>query len=705
MLRTEKIDCPMLGMGKALLRMAERNGGATTDDALALFVSVLMKGLELAEETGSVCVGRDDLARLITEPEGSADEAIESESADATDYVEAAHVEEDEHFFTGTPDAEAYRAVDEGIDALETRGLLVRRRAADADVRVPFVYDTQSGEANARLYVARYFVEECRLAADLLEMVAADKETTLTAQALERVEAISHALNPDPEDKNDKQQEAVKKAMTNRLTVISGGPGTGKTTTVGLILECLLADMPADAAPLRVYLAAPTGKATGRMRQSIENLTTDAYLAPAFKELALANGRKPGARALIESRTIHKWLVTNTSAGRRPSRENPFDADVLIIDEASMIDVHLAAELFAAVGPKTRVIVLGDKYQLAAVGPGAVFADISRPEGGLSSVTVKLEKSRRFKSGSVIARLANAINHEGGMTDREAMKFIGASLSPLTLAERAKRLKESEEKVLQKLRDNEEKMARESAAKAGDGYFVAAYPDGTRRLGFSLTAKAWIDGHLSVYIEALLRYLREKSQANLEAVWKALMDFRPLCAQRHGPQSVTALNAYMIDEVKKVLQREGFLDEMSVGSSWPGAVVIVRQNDDMLGVYNGDVGVVLPVMKEGEERLMTIFGDSGLKEGEGLRIPPSLLPRHDAAFAMTIHQSQGSEFRHVAVFLPMKDDSPLATRELLYTGVTRTKASIAIFGRTSVLEKAVATATTRVSGLAARLDA
>ena len=708
MLRTEVIDCPLTGMGEALLRMAERNGKGTVSDEDRLTMSVIMKGIELSETEGSVCICAEELERLFTVPESSEGPADEAE------YVPAAtEAAIDESRPAAVADPEAHDRLKEGFVRLADKGLLSAYPREEGDAPVtPLVLDKTSDADNPRLYVARYFAEECALAVKLLAMGGRQEgESNLSPAMHETIRKLSQALNP--ETKNELQEKAVEKALTRRLTVISGGPGTGKTTTVGLILECLLTAMKEGDGlldeteePLRVFLAAPTGKATGRMRQSIQNLTTDEWLKKAFLHLGPANRGVAGARAVIESRTIHKWLATRTSSGSKPSAENPLEADVLIIDEASMIDVHLAAKLFDAIAEKTRVIILGDKYQLAAVGPGAVFADISRAVGGLADATVKLEVSRRFAEGSPIAEIAHAINHDGNKTDEEAMGTIVKLLKPMKLKERAKLVGKTEAEELESIRLRTEAEA-DIEVKPGSKkvYAVAAYPDEPSFLGFSETARVWIDAHTSLYCDALVAYLREMTQENLKRVWTVLMNFRPLCAQRHGPQSVAALNAYMIQQVKARLVEEGLDDGETVGSSWPGAVVIVRQNDDMLGVYNGDVGVVLPVMKEGEKRLMTIFGDSGLEEGEGLRIPPSLLPRHDSAFAMTIHQSQGSEFRHVAVFLPMKDDSPLATRELLYTGVTRTKESVTIFGRTSVLEKAVATATTRVSGLAARLDA
>ena len=218
----------------------------------------------------------------------------------------------------------------------------------------------------------------------------------------------------------------------------------------------------------------------------------------------------------------------------------------------------------------------------------------------------------------------------------------------------------------------------------------------------------WIDDKVARYEAALLPYLDAvRRNAAPEAIedawtqlWGALESFRPLAAQRHGPMSVDAINAYFETKLRDALLTQGCLDERNDLENWPGRVLIVRRNDDMLGVFNGDIGIVVPARgKDGSFANVVRFGDSGKI------LPPSLLPPADTAFAMTIHQSQGSEFRDVAVFLPVNPASGLATRELLYTGVTRTKGSVVVFGSEAALKRAVETPTRREGGLAERLRA
>lgn len=629
---------PLHALGEALLRVADRareKAGLPPFDAEAHdLMAALTSAFAAADDRGSVCVSLADVAERWSST------------------AEAAPVDAD-------------RRLRGALDAFEAAGLLRKRGDGNVALDAPLILDEGEGGLQSRLYFTRFFAEEAGLAKALLRL-ARQSDESMTPEMAAQVERLTGALHAD-----EHQTKAVRLALERHFTVISGGPGTGKTTTVVLILECLLEARP----DLVIHLAAPTGKATSRMRQSIVSMTQGELGVhfPRMRAVAAQSEVDEEARGVREH-TIHKWLVMKTPSGDRPSKENPLRADVLIIDEASMVDIHLAARLFDAVSPDTRVIILGDKHQLAAVGPGAVFADISSSDGALADSTVELRTSRRFAPGSVIARLAAAINHDGGLSDREAAAAVR------TLFE-----------------DPE----------AGTGEWPVMWdktlPTGVRDWGVSDAARAWLDGHLATYVECLTAYLKaarapgatsEALAAPARDVWEAFLAFRPLCAQRRGPQSVEGINAYADQYVRGALKAAGYLDLLNDPMHYPGLAVIIRRNDDMLGVFNGDVGIMLP---DAHGDLRTFFFDTEKS------LPPTLLPACDTAYAMTIHQSQGSEFTHVAVFLPTEPGSGLATRELLYTGVTRTKRSVALFGSEAVLDAAVRRRTERVSGLADRL--
>ncbi len=631
-------------LGEALLRIADRAreaaGEASFGDDMHAFMRAVTTAFAGADDRGSVCVRLLDVARRMgLDADGD---------PGAYDADIRAHLAQLARW--GLADAGAVAP------------------AADLGPcpAAPLKLDEGEGGLASRLYFARFFAEEQGLAAALVR-IASKPPRTLPEPTAALVEKLTGALHADA-----LQAQAVRLALENRFAVISGGPGTGKTTTVVLILECLLE----ENEHLSVYLAAPTGKATSRMRQSIAAMTQGpiADNFPRMKEVVAQDEAASGGRR-VEEHTIHKWLVKKTPSGEKPSADNPLAADVLIIDEASMVDIHLAARLFEVVSEETRVIILGDKHQLAAVGPGAVFADISASDGALSANTVELKTSRRFAEGSVIAKLAAAINHDGGIASSTARTTV-------------------------------KRLLADQRASADPDWRIAwddELPKGEGDYGLSGAARAWLSERFSRYVEALLACMAAAARPNPSpdelkaaglALWEVFQTFRPLCAQRRGPQSVEGINAWAEQRVREALLAAGYASFLNERWNYPGRAVIIRRNDDTLGVFNGDVGIVLPD-EHGELRAVFFDADRTL--------PPALLPSHDTAFAMTIHQSQGSEFPEVAVFLPTDPASGLATRELLYTGVTRTKRSVDIFGTEDVLNASVEHRTVRVSGLADRL--
>lgn len=577
----------------------------------------------------------------------------------------------------------------EGLDVLRSLELV-----GEPEGPAPWVLDTAG-----RLYAARFFEEERRLAASLAHRAKTlAKEDAPTSEALALVDTMCRALGTD-----DAQASAVRGALEKRLLIVSGGPGTGKTTSVVMMLEGLLAMKP----DLRIGLAAPTGKAASRMLQSIrESLTREPLAGHLNAMRALDAGT---SSATMEAKTIHKWLVTPTPTGERPGAGNPMALDLLVVDEASMIDIHLAARLLSALSPETRLILLGDKHQLAAVGPGSVFADLTETDGALAANTTVLKESRRFERGSIVWALASAVN-QMGIEGREAVEAVKTLLT--TPSHEAS--------------GSIEALFGVAAPKSARRYEVAWHDDAPEPLtGLSKSAQAWMDASMDPYLKALAdctdfwaahRHSPRRARGDFEdeslaaeeerlvgELWRALEGFRPLAAQREGESSVTALNRWAEGRVTALLRRKGALDERFPLHHYAGRAVIVRRNDDVLGVFNGDVGIELPMAgidPDAPPRFVTYFGRA---EGGGVRVPSALLPEHDTAFAMTIHQSQGSEFARVAVLLPPKADAALATRELLYTGITRTKAEVTVFGSAEALARSVSEPTRRLSGLSDRL--
>ncbi len=416
---------------------------------------------------------------------------------------------------------------------------------------------------------------------------------------------------------SDKQRQAALKALRNRFSIISGGPGTGKTTTIAGLLVLMLAQKP----DCRIVLAAPTGKAAARMRES----------------LAQARSRFPtGMLDAVpdEALTLHRLL------GYQPGRvtfrhhaDNPLPHDVVVVDEASMIDLALMKKLVDAVSPDARLVLLGDRHQLASVEAGAVFGELCRTDADspLARAAAFLDKSHRFDAARGIGRLAAAVNRGD---DQAVAALLRQGAPELT-------------------------WFRPEQRKGGWGDIVMR--------------------HVRERLEAV-----GSAQTDAEAL-AALGGFQLLCAHVQGRFGVAGLTATI----------EG---QPGLGGHWyPGKPVLITENHYRTSLFNGDFGVC----REDESgALRVVFSDP--KGGAPRSFSVARLPAHDTAWAITVHKSQGSEFDHVMLLLP-ENVSPVVTRELLYTAITRARSGFTLVANEDVLRHAVRHRVRPRSGLAARL--
>lgn len=547
----------------------------------------------------------------------------------------------------------------------------------------PFLLD-RSKEGVLRIYSRKNFCSESRLADDIRKLCAVKpKDAQAVKTALSKLEGkLSEAIKKGEEEVhklNELQEKATNLALSEQFSVICGGPGTGKTTAVVNFVEAFLEVKP----EAQVVLCAPTGKAQSRLFESVSkpaNLGKNGTYYFGSVRKAIEENR-------LSSMTIHKLLVTELPNGKRPSPSNPLDVDLLVIDESSMIDSALALKLFSVVNPKrTQVVMLGDKRQLAAVGPGSVFADISDKNGILKDRIVELTESIRFKKGSPIFDLAQKIlafeesekpsleGFEKAASYTDKIPFEGFKATGLFF-----------EVPKKKLPDAAALWLREKLEK---------YTSWVAQLRNAIRNSTNFPSLKNLSFEAL----PQSVQKQLENTWKALETFRPLCAQRQGSIGVNAVNDFCEKQVKADFKVPDFAD------MYDGKVIIVRKNDSGLGVSNGDVAIIFGIKENGADKKTWFAYIGDLKKV----IPAQLLPTYDCAFAITIHQSQGSGFDDVAVFLPAQvdassDAASLCTRELLYTGITRSKKTCQIFGSREALEQSIKTVTHRTGGLPERL--
>ncbi|MEK7990467.1 MAG: exodeoxyribonuclease V subunit alpha [Thiotrichaceae bacterium] len=469
------------------------------------------------------------------------------------------------------------------------------------------------------LYLYRYWQYEQQLGQNILQRVAQVNSETNETELNSRLEQ----LYPTQDNDIDWQKIAAKTAVLKNFCIISGGPGTGKTTTVVKILLLLLQENP----KLRIALAAPTGKAAARLQQAIQNsvlkLNFPAELLAAIPQ---------------DTYTIHRLLGTiPKSPYFRSHAQNPLPYDVVIVDEASMVDLALMAKLADAIPHTSRWLLLGDKDQLASVEAGSVLGDICTglkldSAAAIREHIVLLEKSYRFHEKSGIGVLARYLQQgqaeqalkvvqQGGFNDIEWQQIA----SPNHL--------------------------------------------------FSQLA--------AVITQGFTAYLQASSPSQALDYFE---QFRVLCALRRGAYGVENLNRL----IEQILIKQG---QIQSGYRWyHGRPIMITRNDYSLKLFNGDIGVIL-WNSEGE--LMAYFR---YPNGEIRSLHPHRLPEHETVYAMTIHKSQGSEFENVLILLP-NQSSPVLNRELMYTGITRAKQTVSIWGDEQVFLQAAYQTVKRQSGL------
>ena len=514
---------------------------------------------------------------------------------------------------------------------------------ASGDFR-PLVLD-----ASNRLYLYRYWEYESDLAKFLTErasrdLVPVDSETLKAS--LDRLfpQAASGEING--------QQVAAMIAVLRSLCVISGGPGTGKTSTVVKILALLIEQV--GGKKLAIALAAPTGKAAARLKDAAKRSKLDLVCAPEVL-----------AQIPEEASTLHRLLGTLPGSIQfRHNRDNLLPYDVIVVDEASMIDLPLMAKLVQAIPQQSRLILLGDRDQLASVEPGSVFGDICSLAGvnrfspGLGSQIqalvgltwdlplnesqavlgdsiVVLKKSYRFGEASGIGRLSHAIRAgEREQADQLLKDESGSEIS----------------------------------------WKAIRSPQELRR-----SLETWV-------LEAYPVYLKAETPAEAFSLFDTS---RILCALRKGPYGVRVVNKL----VEEILTRTGLI--RSRGRWYPGQPIIITRNDYSLRLFNGDIGLILEDRREGQASLRAFFPTGN---GEFRTFLPAKLPEHETVYAMTVHKAQGSEFERVLFLLPDRG-SEVLTRELIYTGITRARRQVELWGTRDIFSESIAKSIERKSGL------
>ena len=559
-----------------------------------------------------------------------------------------------------------------------------------------FVYDLNP--ENCRIYFRSYFSYENSAASFIKE-----KSHALTEQSSEDLAYLKKALNILFGDSNDKvnwQKVAAASSALSDFSVICGGPGTGKTTTVLKLLMLLLAKDPNS--PKQIMLCAPTGKAATRMVESIEDqLRVDSSFMKTFNKLCSefhCDEDKLLAMIPRTATTVHK-VIGIIPHQERPNynEDNPLPCNILIVDEVSMISLSLFSKLIKAVSKDTKVILLGDKDQLVSVEPGKVFSDLCSVLNYENSISNgKLEKlssilgyskdallqangsghnisenvsmlveSHRFKSTSLLGKLAKAVNE----VDKDNAKDIDNWFE--------------KDGFISEITDGESLFSTDEKTEVSSVFIKDKSRSGLKSLSSLITKKSLeFFCNEGEYLSKLKsNEFVVKNDKDAKVIFDLLNHYRILCANRNGPLGTIEINKKVNTDVQALLRGAKSLNlRYDPEDFYPGKVILITKNDSFLNVDNGDVGFVAFDSDEAKEenRLKVFFPpkDKSASDDEKFkevrRISPERLSDYESGFAMTIHKSQGSEYSYVCMVL-CATYNPVLTKELIYTGLTRAK--------------------------------
>jgi exodeoxyribonuclease V alpha subunit len=534
----------------------------------------------------------------------------------------------------------------------------------------PFVFK------NNKLYLQRYFYYETAIIDDLNTLLAfSNQEKVKRIEFLYRKkDFISKlALNSDvsnyrEDEKPDWQLIAALQAFINNFTIITGGPGTGKTTTVAKILAILNHSNP----NIKIALAAPTGKAAVRMKESLLNNKD----AENWGINDLINSLKPA--------TIHRLLGSiKDSPDFKKNKQNPLEFDIVIVDESSMIGTPLFAKLLNAINPKkTRLVLLGDANQLASVDAGSLFGDICLTQQQcLNDFTVEtklflnpfLNSQHQISTNSFVLKAKDNLLNEHIIELKKTYRYDTSS----TMGIFTKAIIKGDTAIVKEA----------LSIKNNSLEFDSEYST-------------------SLFNSIVLKYSNYINETDTYNALQTINDVRVICAIKQSKEGVYHTN----ERVEKVLKNH--FDTLAAKSNLKNTVfnpssdfyhnqpIIVTKNYPDLGLFNGDVGII---RKSNDDKKLKAYFFDGEEQGKLKAITPGFIADCQTVFAMTIHKSQGSEFKQVLVILPKKSEMQLLTRELIYTAITRAKETATIQGTEEVLLAATARKVQRASGITERI--
>ena len=551
------------------------------------------------------------------------------------------------------------------------------------------------------LYFTKHFDAKCVIekAAKILFKDGSKPTDEEIAQCTEKVASICKPFGDKPFLIKKRQAEAIIRGQTENL-VVTGGPGTGKTTVVLYILWNLLASH-SEMLDWNIYLAAPSGKAADRMRESLID-----GLARIRDEQKTNNERIFHKLNELESSTIHRLLrFSKSKGGFMYNHEEQFPKNsIFVIDEASMIDIEMFAALLEAIPEGARIFILGDPFQLPSVDSGAVLGEILKVQSG-KDFSVKLNESNRFDDRSNIGKLAAEIKEVAESKDNN--KFVPHKFAhdsdeignARNLDETGNTATFKDKVFYRKLETDNTPLTKKEEDKRIESFIAewsrdfAKLPELAEQINPQRTGTEADDPNHS-------------ETARRNQIWQLSLTKRILCAERRGLRGIENINKKVCSKIKSLWRAkkksQGETVQWDDSGYFPGQLLIITRNQEMFKLYNGDTGIVVfdgntPCLMlkkappQGSERTRDDF----------VFYPLSVLPEDSitTAFAITIHKSQGSEYKHVTMFLPTKIGHPLLTNQIIYTGITRAKESVTIIASDDTFKAAVTTVSERDTGI------
>lgn len=526
-----------------------------------------------------------------------------------------------------------------------------------------------------------------RLTCESTAVTPASMETALDEVLKER----PLLMNGRPLKLNSDQERALKLAITHSFTIISGGPGTGKTSIVVTLLRCLLR---LGVAPERIALAAPTGRAAQRLTDAIHT-GLRSLRDGASSQFPQWEREAAGADAPLQdlaAQTLHHLLRYQPRRGTfRHHAENPIPFDVLVVDEVSMVGVELMAHLFQAIQPGAKIVLLGDKDQLPSVDAGAVLASLI-PDGFLPRPP-EASAPRKQKACSTTSSQPARLAHSVVILEKNYR-------SQTAIQEAARAINQQDESIVDSLPawTDSDAASLANLEQQGGCWFLdqanLGLPQWRRFL------EHWAAHHYlspvigkSSYQQTLKRCPPlagaepdAEQKDCLDRLFQILARTRILTLVRDSSWGCVEINAYL----EKTLRPR--LDGGNSGAWFAGAPVLINRNDPVRQLYNGDVGIALPAAG-GSYRVVFARPDNYVA------YPAETLPAHELAFAFTVHKAQGSEYGQVLLVLPPKGGRRLLTKEMIYTGITRARDLALVCGSKEVLRLAISRRINRESGL------